>query len=279
MLKFLPYSLQEEVFSYLPLGILKLTTKKLSRKRVNENDNPEWFKDGKIFTEEENWPCEEKMLKRRQRVESMCKKFLSSDQTSNSTTEDDWFKTQPTLTNIWVNTKRKLAVCIPHKVASQMWRYFFHKLDKRDSGISINEERIQFGDELPHDILQYLVAFQVRHPLERLLSSYRFLFERHQTRVDLIELVKDIFHHLTINAKHGKIDLNTQKVKSAIENGDTEEINWFEVTPSFQQFVNYISNPTASGTDFGISKSRIGNHWLPFYLSCNPCYEGTHNIH
>ena len=40
-----------------------------------------------------------------------------------------------------------------------------------------------------------------------------------------------------------------------------------------------MANTTASGSDFGISKSRMGNHWLPFYLSCNPCYEGKIKCH
>ena len=249
-----------------------------NQKRLDENDNPEWFENGKIFTEEENWSCEEKMLKRRQRVDTICKQFLAFNKTVNSSVKDYLFKEQPTLTNIWVNKRSKLAVCIPHKVASQMWRYFFHKLDKKDSGIGLNEDRIQFGDELPLDIQEYLIAFQVRHPLERFLSSYRFLFERQQARVDMIELVKDIFRYLALNSSSKELDPNTHKVNEAIANGDDENINWFDVTPSFKQFVQYISNSTASGDDFAISKSKMGNHWLPFYMSCNPCYEGKNRL-
>ena len=275
----MPFDFQEEVFSYIPLTFVNPTEKHSGRKRVSEKTNHEWFKDGKTFTEEENWTCEEKMLKRRERVQTMCKQFSSSNETMNLSAQDRWFKKQPTSTNIWINKKRKLAVCIPHKVASQMWRYFFHKLEKKDSGINSNEEMIQFGDHLPEDILEYLVASQVRHPLERFLSSYRFLFERQQTRVDLIELVKEIFNHLAAHAKPNEADVNIQKVKEAIANSKKQEINWFEITPSFKQFVQYISNATASGNDFGISKSRVGNHWLPFYLSCNPCYEGKKNCH
>ena len=157
-----------------------------------------------------------------------------------------------------------------------MWRYFFHKLDKKDSAINANEERIQFGSDVPKDIADYLIAFQVRHPLERILSSYRFLFERSQTRVDIIELVKDIFKHLALNSTQKERESNEQKINAALENVEDEDINWFEITPSFKQFVQYISNTTASGNDFGLSKCKMGNHWLPYYQSCNPCYDGKY---
>ena len=33
--------------------------------------------------------------------------------------------TVPNTTHFWMNKPRKLAICTPHKVGSQTWRYFF----------------------------------------------------------------------------------------------------------------------------------------------------------
>ena len=96
--------------------------------------------------------------------------------------------------------------------------------------------------------------------------------------LEYIELVKDIFRYLALNSSSKELDPNTHKVNEAIANGDDENINLFDVTPSYKQFVQYISNSTASGDDFAISKSKMGNHWLPFYMSCNPCYEGKNRL-
>ena len=239
------------------------------------------------FTEEENWSCKDKMKLRRERIDEICTKLLSPHYATNETIKDK-LKNTPHLDNIYINLKRKMGVCIPHKVGSQTWRYFFHRLDKRDSNINDNESRIQFQNELPDDIVEYYIAFQARHPLERLLSSYRFIFEREQMRTSVIEMNKEIFKRFpsettttsssTIHNKRGlkieEIQLSNKKNVAQNNLGD-EDVNWYKVVPSFKQFVQYVSDVDASGEDYGVSKYRVVNHWLPYYFSCNPCYQGN----
>ena len=275
---------------YLPPNcFVDMNERSSKRKRVDENEKnkkEELHKDAKQFTEEEKWSCEHKMKKRRQRIDEVCKFLLENNSSSTSTTHEI-FGVSPSLNNMWINLQRKMAVCIPHKVASQMWRYFFHKLDKKDSGIEVNESRIQFQSKLPENIAEYYIAFQTRHPLERLLSSYRFIFaERQQMRTSVIEIIRDIFRlfpsDIEIETKITQTEArrhNTEeKVSSSEELANTDvenkNINWFDVTPSFKQFVQYVSDVDASGSDFGVSKHPVVHHWLPFYMSCNPCFTG-----
>ena len=273
-------SLQGNIEYYIPsiffVGNIRQSSK---RKRVQE----EFYKH---FTEEEKWTCDERMKRRRKRVEEVCEQLTASGGHINSTI-NDYLRKGPKLGNIWVNAPRKLAVCIPHKVGSQMWRYFFHKLDKKDSGISENESRIQFQTEIPNDIADYYISFQTRHPLERLLSSYRFMFEREQMRTNVIEIIKHIFRLFPFKSdveqrefveNNGGISFKEIKLSNKVEhtniNSDEDEMNWYKITPSFKQFVLYISDINASGADFEVSKSPAVNHWMPYYTSCNPCFNG-----
>ena len=91
----------------------------------------------------------------------------------------------PKMNNVYVNHPRKLSICIPHKVGSQTWRYFFQQLDKSDQ-----EEEARFSnvenqivenytiEKWPDNMESFLKAYQVRHPLERFLSSYRYLCKK-----------------------------------------------------------------------------------------------------
>ena len=228
------------------------------------------------------------MKRRRQRIDKTCKMLLASTPSSVNSTVKEHLTNAPELVSIWINQKRKMAVCIPHKVGSQMWRYFFVKLDENDSGISENESRIQFQNEVPKDITDYYIAFQTRHPLERLLSSYRFVFERKEPRANVIGMIKDIFRLFPSNTGAETATYDTEqgvRIKEIRINNDKNEaninvedsnINWFKVTPSFEQFVKYISDVDASGPDLGVSKYPIANHWVPYYMQCNPCYGGKY---
>ena len=98
---------------------------------------------------------------------------------------------------------------------------------------------------------QYCVPY-FRHPLERLLSSYRFVFERPSMRHTAQNLCKHIYHtyHVTQNS--------------------TEEFS-NDFIPTFRQFLQFVVD---SGEDFDESKYVVVSHWKPYWLSCNPCHPG-----
>lgn len=201
-----------------------------------------------------------------------------------NSTMKEHFRSKPKIDNIYINLSRKMGVCIPQKAGSQTWRYFFHKLDEKDSNITQNESRIQFQNNIPDDITEYYMAFQIRHPLERLLSSYRFVIERESMRSSTIDMNKEIFklfpsdgnhiHKSAIYKTSGGMRIQEISISSKPET-TAEDINWYYKIPSFKQFVQYVVDISASGTDFGVSKYKFVNHWLPYYISCNPCYQGN----
>jgi hypothetical protein len=104
----------------------------------------------------------------------------------------------------------------------------------------------------PQDASEYIKVFQVRHPLERFLSSYRFIFEREQMRSSISHLNKHIFE--------------------TYPNINDTEFDVFKFIPSFRQFTQFVVD---SGDDFDHSKYAAVSHWLPYYMSCNPCHPGN----
>ena len=197
--------------------------------------------------------CREKMQIRVDRMEKACQHLKANDETFGGVLQ----QTPPDLQNIWVNLKRKVSICVPHKVGSQTWRYFFHKLDEKDTGMDNNEQNIKFA-QWPQDYGQnYVRAVQVRHPLERLLSAYRFIFERQQTRSEIKAMIRDIFDLYPADESERNLTENHPDLWSK--------------TPSFAQFVQYVVE--GSGPDFDHSKYRIVSHWLPYFQSCNPCSD------
>ena len=82
----------------------------------------------------------------------------------------------------WSKWLGPISICIPHKVGSQTWRYFFQQLDKLDQEEEArfskdfeNEKIVEnyYVEKWPENMETFLKAYQVRHPLERFLSSYR----------------------------------------------------------------------------------------------------------
>ena len=106
-------------------------------------------------------------------------------------------------------------------------------------------------------------------------------------RVDTIEMNKEIFKFfpsketdirkniLNTNIKGLQMEEIEISSTTSQEQKAEKEVNWYNTIPSFKQFVQYVADVNASGIDFGVSKYRVVNHWLPYYMSCNPCYKGT----
>ena len=64
---------------------------------------------------------------------------------------------------------------------SETWRVFFERLDRRDRNDSDAWVDITPA-EFPAKISNFARAIQTRHPLERILSSYRYVFESSDLR-------------------------------------------------------------------------------------------------
>ena len=148
-----------------------------------------------------------------------------------------------------------MTICTPHKVGSQTWRYFFQQLDQKDQGHKEEDAEAYYSSEWPNNAKSFYKGFQVRHPLERLLSSYRFIFERDAMRSTIQDMNKLIFDTYPDPA-------NTYNLT---------EFEPFKFTPTFKQFLQFVVN---TGDDFGLSEHPVVSHWLPFYMACNPCHPG-----
>ena len=105
----------------------------------------------------------------------------------------------------------------------------------------------------------YVKAIQTRHPLERLLSAYKFIFHRSLSRGDVKGMIVSIFNKYPANEEQARY----------------KEADIWKVTPSFDQFVNYITDVENFG---GVQEYPMGNHWMPQYHFCNPCYQLPDNL-
>ena len=129
---------------------------------------------------------------------------------------------------------------------------FFQQLDIADRNGGDGPEEYKL-DSWPENSKEFLKGYQVRHPLERLLSSYRFIFER-----DSMKLSTSNMRELIYNTYP-----ETQN--------QTEEFDTWKFIPSFRQFCQFVVD---SGENFDLDKYPSVSHWLPFYIQCNPCHEG-----
>ena len=112
---------------------------------------------------------------------------------------------------------------------------------------------------------------QVRHPFERLLSAFRFIFEREAMRSNIQELKEEIINTFPflpseMEAAHYYLNDSLNMVAKS----------HFDVIPNFRQFSEYV---VKSGADFGIKQYPVTSHWLPYYFSCSPCNPGKPNTY
>ena len=70
----------------------------------------------------------------------------------------------------------RLAVCVPYKAGSETWRYLLRSLSNETN---IDDDNVHSWDE----IKDYEHVIQVRDPYERLLSAYRFTFQKSSARL------------------------------------------------------------------------------------------------
>ena len=63
--------------------------------------------------------CQETQINRKSILKKGCETLRSNP------SYNEKLSLVPDVTYFWMNKPRKLAICTPHKVGSQTWRYFF----------------------------------------------------------------------------------------------------------------------------------------------------------
>lgn len=85
---------------------------------------------------------------------------------------DELKRLEPESRFFHLNPFHKTGICAPHKTGSESWRVFLERLDMRDRNSTSWQSTVY--QEWPENAAEeFILAFQVRHPMERLLSSYR----------------------------------------------------------------------------------------------------------
>ncbi|XP_023349335.1 carbohydrate sulfotransferase 8 [Eurytemora carolleeae] len=147
----------------------------------------------------------------------------------------------PSLKVVHVNKKHHIASCVPYKSGSESARYLISSLSDGE------QEEIKTMEELQ----DFTKIIQVREPFERLLSAYRFTFEKSET----------LGYPMSLSTQ------NFSSFSPAVwPKEDGTQI------PSFQQFIEYIGvGFSKHGMDKDLYISGAPLHWVPQYMQCNPC--------
>ena len=177
-------------------------------------------------------------------------------------------------------------MCSILKGGSNSWKVFMQRVadEVQNSNITVNTEENTHsktdGTEVnescwPECALTSTKMMQVRHPLERLLSAYRYVFERTNTYEDqfvqivsLKQLLGDQFKKLSwvqfvdmiIRNKLASHKELVDLEKASGEMGDDGKIEGVE------ESINSNKDYTVNEPDIWVA-----NHWAPFWYTCGVC--------
>ena len=158
------------------------------------------------------------------------------------------------------NLPAKLMVCAPPKVGSTSWSSLMRKLlgqDFKTYGKKAVNEMKKNGN-FNAEAVKVMI---VRHPMERVLSSYLFIFLDSSVHRDLTrKLLTGWFHQ-----------------PGAVQPGDGERVldAGDQQTLTFRQFVNFLTQcPKASAECKVATSEGVAQHWIPYWKWCQPCKEG-----
>ena len=195
-------------------------------------------------------------------------------------------------------TKPMISVCIPHKVGSHAFGQF-----SRLSEMSIDQSQL----DLPWTVKSELSfrAVVVRHPLERLVSVYRMIFqdwcdekrflakqwnnvcvsdfEDEPEKKGFIEDQGDqknrtfsgiqFLMSMADEARYGN-DRYIKKIWQAFHPGRSLVNPKAELKFTFSQFVRFITNASAYGEDV-LNHQGLKYHWQPYWQECSLCSPKT----
>ena len=194
------------------------------------------------------------------------------------------------------SSKPLISVCIPHKVGSHAWGQFS----------SLNNVKI---DPTQQDLTWKVKAelstraIVVRHPLERLLSVYRMIFEdwcdqkrflaQQWNNVCVTDLKNDQskgFIEETVNATKFSAINFLYSMADEQRHGNDRYIQdiWHKFNPgvklvdpksqlkfSFRQFVRFITNSSLEFPESIVKHKGLSYHWAPYWKECSLCSSQT----
>ena len=188
------------------------------------------------------------------------------------------------------------AVCIPHKVGSHAWGKFAAKFNANRTNTVDDFLKLDFKDRA----LNSVRVVVVRHPLERLVSVFRMIFEdwcdkkrwlaKQWDNVCQDETFEDVEQPGFIQNKK----LSTTEFLKGMLNehkfGNDKYIAriWKKYHPgqkltkdnlkfSFAQFVRFIVNGTQdfAGDPYILKHKGLSYHWTPYWQECSLCSDLT----
>ena len=141
--------------------------------------------------------------------------------------------------------------------AVRVWKWKWPFLNHRY--LTIGEWKEYSSRNISNDIFFMIV----RHPFERLVSAYRYIFETGSSAGK--PMVKR-FRHSNEDTKY--LFMGTQNRHKLIK----ERKNWLSKFPTFGEFVRSILKNWSADDN----KHPFGNkHWRPIYQHCSICHQTT----
>ena len=190
------------------------------------------------------------------------------------------------------NDKPMISVCMPHKVGSHAWGQFSQALQIHPSQTHLSWQ-VKAGLSIK--------AVIVRHPLERLLSVYRMIFEdwcdekrflaKQWNNVCITDPVQDdqgfikdddakdfsaiqFLSAMADEHEHGN-DRYIQKIWQKFHPGDKLTDPQAQLKFTFSEFVRFLVNGTHEFGKDVLEHKGLSYHWAPFWQECSICSNLT----
>ena len=193
------------------------------------------------------------------------------------------------------------SVCIPHKVGSHSWGRFAKSVAVGNADLKNHFETLRFEEKVSRLTVRAVV---VRHPMERLISAYRMIFQdwcdpekflakqwRNLCQVEYLKQRATMAENFPDNgeSKRGLDNLVSTVMEERLHGRDNFILAlWKRFHPgedltdpssqlrfTFPEFVRFLVNGTR---EFGPSvpgDRGISYHWAPYWTECALCDPRT----
>jgi len=178
-------------------------------------------------------------------------------------------------------------MCSILKGGSNSWSIFMQRVDEemRKSPVNVDEDIPAIADNekvdetcWPKCALSSTKVVQVRHPLERLLSAYRYVFERSSTYEDqfvqvvsLKQVLGDKFEKLSwVKFVDMIIKNELASHKELVELGKASgKIGQDGKVEDVQEFIT--EEESKKNDNINEPDIWVANHWAPYWFTCGLC--------
>jgi len=178
-------------------------------------------------------------------------------------------------------------MCSILKGGSNSWSIFMQRVDEemKKSPVNVDEDMLSKADNekvdetcWPKCALSSTKVVQVRHPLERLLSAYRYVFERSSTYEDqfvqvvsLKQVLGDKFEKLSwVKFVDMIIKNELASHKELVELGKASgKIGQDGKVEDVQEFIT--EEESKKNDNINEPDIWVANHWAPYWFTCGLC--------